>query len=116
MTVEDLIFKEIDKLTEELEMTDPGTKEYEVKSNRLDRLMDKAIEIGKYNVDREDKITQNGKENNSRLVGHFISAAGIVLPIIVTIWGTKATLKFEETGTVTTIMGRGFINKLLPKK
>ena len=29
---------------------------------------------------------------------------------------TLTSLKFEEEGTVTTIVGRGFVNKLLPKK
>ena len=55
--------------------------------------------------DRKDRRFKNG-----------IALGGIVLPLAVTIWGTLKTLKFEEEGTVTTMMGRGFINKLIPKK
>ena len=56
------------------------------------------------------------EEKKDRLVKNIITAAGIVLPLVITVWGTKVSLKFEEEGTFTTIMGRGFINKLLPKK
>ena len=55
-------------------------------------------------------------EKKDRLIRNCISAAGIIIPSLLTIWGTFKTFKFEQEGTVTTIMGRGFINKLLPKK
>ena len=51
-----------------------------------------------------------------KTVGYAVNVAGIVLPLLVTIWGTKVTLEFEQEGNVTTIMGKGFFNKLLPKK
>ena len=62
------------------------------------------------------RVQQAEDERKDRKLKNGISVAGIVIPIVVTIWGTLKTLKFEETGTVTTIMGRGFIQKLLPKK
>lgn len=116
MTIEELLFEEIEKLKDELDEAEPGSKEYEAKANRLDRLMSQAIEIGKFNVEHEDKQALMNEDKKDRLVKNLLSAAGIVLPIIVTVWGTKASFKFEQEGTVTTIMGRGFINKLLPKK
>ena len=63
-----------------------------------------------------DEVDKMEEEKKDRLVKNCISIGGIVLPVAVTIWGTLKSLKFEESGTVTTIMGRGFINKLLPKK
>ena len=55
-------------------------------------------------------------EKRDRRIKNGITIAGIVIPSIITIWGTIKSLNFEKEGTVTTIMGRGFINKLLPKK
>ena len=55
-------------------------------------------------------------ERKDRLVRNGITIASIVIPTAVTIWGTLKSFKFEETGTVTTTIGRGFINKLIPKK
>lgn len=116
MTIEDLVLQEIDRLNEELEELEPGTKQYEATANRLHTLMDKAIEMGRINMDHEDKVVQMNEERKDRIVRNAISVAGIVLPIAVTVWGTLFTTKFEEAGSYTTIMGRGFINKLLPKK
>lgn len=66
--------------------------------------------------EQEIRERQMKEERTNRIVTTIITATGIVLPIVVTIWGTKKSFEFEQTGTITTIMGRGFVNKLLPKK
>lgn len=104
-----------------------GTKEHSEAVDDLAKLVDRKIKLNEVEIDCEDKaaIRENDKlikqqqledEKKDRLIKNILTAAGIVLPILVTIWGTKVSLKFEEEGTFTTIMGRGFINKLLPKK
>ena len=105
----------------------PGTEQHKAAADTVVKFMDRAIEMEKVNNDCDDKteIRENDRamkqqqlddEKKDRLIKNIISGAGIALPLIVTIWGTKVSLKFEETGSFTTIMGRGFINKLLPKK
>ena len=79
-------------------------------------MFDKKIEMDKVESEQLIKKQQLEDEKKDRLVKNIMTAAGIALPLLVTIWGTKVSLKFEEEGTFTTIMGRGFINKLLPKK
>lgn len=67
-------------------------------------------------LERELKLKQMAEERKDRIVKNCISVGGIVLPIIVTIWGTYKSFEFEKEGSITTIMGRGFISKLIPKK
>jgi len=62
------------------------------------------------------KLKQLEEERKSRLITNCIGIAGIVIPSLITIWGTVKSFEFEKEGTITTIMGRGFINKLLPRK
>jgi hypothetical protein len=50
------------------------------------------------------------------MIQNGITVGSIVVSTVVTIWGTLASFKFEKEGTVTTILGRQFISKLLPKK
>lgn len=127
MNIETLLYDEIETEFEKLRTTDTGSEQYKVTVDGLTKLMDRAIEMEKVNNDCDDKAKireseqlmkeqQLLEDKKDRLVKNIISAAGVVLPLIVTIWGTKVSLKFEEEGTFTTIMGRGFINKLLPKK
>ena len=92
------------------------TRESELELKRAQFESEQAMKQEQFESEQSMKKQQMDDEKRDRLVKNIISAAGIALPLIVTIWGTKVSLKFEEEGTFTTIMGRGFINKLLPKK
>ena len=69
-----------------------------------------------FEAEQKLKLKQMEEDKKDRLIKNCMTAAGIVIPSVLTIWGTLKSLEFEKTGTVTTIMGRGFINKLLPRK
>lgn len=125
--VETLLHNRIDEVTSELSNAKPGSQEHKALASEYSDLMDKVIKMDEVEIDcaeraaaRESeqlmKQQQMEDEKKDRLVKNVLTAAGIVLPLAVTIWGTKVSLKFEEEGTFTTVMGRGFINKLLPKK
>lgn len=74
------------------------------------------LETEKANLEIDLKRKQIEEDRKDRFIRNCISIAGIIIPTLVTIWGTKKSFEFEKEGTITTIMGRGFINKLLPKK
>lgn len=82
----------------------------------LTKLLDRAIEMEKLEADKAEKEATRKEDRIDRLIKHGLTIAGIVIPTAVTIWGTIKSIEFEKEGTITTIMGRGFINKLLPKK
>jgi hypothetical protein len=127
VNIDPQLYEVIKEDFDKLKGNDLGSDERKAALDEVTKLMDRAIEIEKINTDCQSKAKtleseelmrkqQIEDEKKDRLIKNLISVAGIVLPIGLTIWGTKVSLKFEEEGTVTTIMGRGFINKLLPKK
>lgn len=127
MSIKTLLNDEIKDQIEEVGKMEVGTDTYKTAVDGLTKLMDKAIEMDKVENERKDRITTQSIENDLKLkqmederkdrkVRNSIAAAGIAIPSLITVWGTIKSIKFEETGTITTIMGRGFINKLLPKK
>lgn len=116
MNFEELLEDDLVSEMEKLRKTQYDAKEYGTVADTVVKLMDRKIEMEKVKNEQLFREQQLADEKKDRLIKNLLSAAGIVLPIAVTIWGTKVSLKFEETGTFTTIMGRGFINKLLPKK
>lgn len=145
MSIETLLEGEIESELQTLGEMEVGTNEYKTVVDGLTKLIDRAIEMDKFNIDQEErnsdreferelklkqmeeerlerefereyKLKQVNEDKKDRLIKNILTGFGIGLPIIITIWGTNKSLKFEETGTVTTIMGRGFINKLLPNK
>ena len=123
MKIKETLYKEIEDELQALNEIEVGTDEYKSSVDGVTKLLDRAIEIEKHEAEMKEreaeriaKNIQVAEEQKDRVVKNYISASGVVLPLLVTIWGTLKSFKFEKDGTVTTIMGRGFINKLLPKK
>ena len=127
MNIEKLLDEEIQSEFECLKDMEMGSDAYKTGVEGLSKLMDRSIELKKIEMEcsdsRENKELENAMkeqqfeaEQKDRKTRNLITIAGIVVPTMVTIWGTLKTFKFEETGTVTSPLGRGFINKILPKK
>ena len=127
MRIETKLQEEIANELDEVGKMTLGSDEYRCTVDGLAKLMDKAIELERINIERRDKVEvreeesdfrakQMAEERKDRQIKNWIALLGIAIPTAVTIWGTIKSIEFEKEGTITTIMGRGFINKLLPKK
>ena len=125
--IETLLHEEIQDGFDALSRMERGTETHKTTVDEVAKLFDKAIEIEKLEMEAKErekareieaslKRAQMEEDRKDRRVKNGIAIGGIVLPLAVTIWGTFKTFRFEETGTVTTMMGRGFINKRIPKK
>ena len=125
--IETLLHEEIQDGFDALSRMERGTETHKTTVDEVAKLFDKAIEIEKLEIEAKErekareieaslKRAQMEEDRKDRRVKNGIAIGGIVLPLAVTVWGTFKTFRFEETGTVTTMMGRGFINKLIPKK
>lgn len=126
-SIRELLDEEIQVEFEKLSKLEVGSESYKATVDGLAKLVDRAVEIDKtemenatkieaQNIENDLKALQIKEDNRDRWVRNGIAIAGIIVPSVLTVWGTLKSFKFEETGTVTTILGRGFINKLLPKK
>ena len=126
-SIRELLDEEIQVEFEKLSKLEVGSESYKATVDGLTKLVDRAVEIDKtemenatkieaQNIENDLKALQIKEDNLDRWVRNGIAIAGIIVPSVLTVWGTLKSFKFEETGTVTTILGRGFINKLLPKK
>lgn len=127
MNIERLLRKEIVDELETLSKIQIGSEDYKSAVDGLTKLMDRAIEMEKIDREMDEKTKSREDEKclriqelyenqKNRKLSNYIAIGGLVVPAILTVWGTIKTINFEKEGTITTIMGRGFINKLLPKK
>ena len=123
MEIEELLREEIKSELSILEEMDIGSDAYKATVDSVTKLTDRLIELKKLSVDSSDKVVEHDlkreqldEERKDRLVRNCIAVAGIIIPSVITIWGTVKSFEFEKEGTITTSIGRGFINKLLPRK
>ena len=102
------IENEIDKIGE---MT-LGTPEHAKAVESWSKLVSSANEINKTEASIAQAEQQMAEERRSRWVGYGFRLLEIGAPLAMTWAGTKMVLKFEETGSITTTVGRQIIPKL----
>lgn len=122
--IKSLLKKEIEAEFLELEKMQIGTDDYKTSVDGITKMIDKSIEISKIEADIDSKkealdvetdleLKKQKNEHFNKMIVNILSGASIVSGVALTIWGTYKTLKFEETGTVTTTAGRNFINSVV---
>lgn len=127
MRMEDLLKREICEDLEGMLELELGTDEHKASVDAVTKLIDRATELRKLEIEHQErlesrkaegelKLKQMKEDKVDRIIGYVINVAGIVIPVIVTVWGTKVSLKFEEEGTITTSAGRNFFSRLFHKK
>lgn len=104
-----------------------GSDEYKVTVEQLTKMSDRVIEIEKFEseeenqkstreIDKDLRLKQMRQEQIDRYIKHGLTAISVIGGIALTIWGAKASWRFEETGTVTSTAGRKFIGNLFFRK
>ena len=115
MNIKTLLDVEIEDLFNKLAELPKDSKEYAAVESNLTALMDRKIEIEKLESSEAQAEKQMKEDRKTRLAKNLIDVGAIVLPLAVTIWGAKASFRFEEEGTITTAIGRKFMDKLIKK-
>lgn len=116
MSIETKLQVEIEEKFDELAELSSSSKEYATAVDSVTKLMDRAIELEKLESSETNTEKQMKEDRKSRLYKSIIDVGSIILPLAVTIWGAMASFKFEEEGTITTTIGRKFMDKLISKK
>ena len=134
MSTKTLLEEEIQSEIDEIGKLNVGSEEHKAASEALAKLLDKYNELEKTEIEAQDKYDDREAEREHReaelafkekqlkhekrdaIIKNILTGVTFVGGCALTIWGTKVSIKFEETGSFTTIMGRGFVQKLLPKK
>ena len=121
-----MLHDEIESELKNLGSMDCCSEDYKVAVDGLTKLLDRAIEMEKLDISKEEaeanrynelektmlQIEEEKKTRRSNLGVNLLSvAAGVGTAIV----GTLITLKFEETGSVSTIAGKEWTRKLFNK-
>lgn len=126
MSIETMLKDEIKDEMEELKKIQVGSDEYKVAVDGVTKLCDRVIEMQKLEAEAEErkrnheddiliKQQQLKETKKDNTVKNVITVFSIAIPAGVTIWGAVKSFEFEKEGTITTIFGRGFLNKILKK-
>lgn len=115
MKYKKLLEDEIAAELEAMQEMDTISDDYRVAVDGLTKLIDRSIELEKLENSKSDEKDKAEFDKIDKLLDHSISVIGILIPVALTVWGVHMTFEFEKEGTVTTLMGKSFINKLIKK-
>jgi hypothetical protein len=115
-SIKTLLHEEIENEIEKIGDMELGTPEHAKAVESWSKLVNSANEINKTEASIAQAEQQMTDEKRSRLVGYGFRLLEIGAPLAMTWAGTKMVLKFEETGSITTTVGRQIIPKLFRSK
>lgn len=123
MNIRELLEERVQTDLENLDGMDVGSTEYQTTVKGITEMADRIIEIDKIEKDYEEKEVSR-KEGNElkkrelldQMIKNGLTFVSIAGGFVITAWGTIKTFKFEETGTITSNAGRGFMNRIFSKK
>ena len=124
--IDTLLEKRIEHIFEQLDGMEVTSDEYKATADELVKLLDRNIEIRKVEadildkkesrkVDAELKREEMETTKKDQWIKNGLTAASIGLPFAGLVWGVYKTFEFEREGVITSIMGRGIINRFVPK-
>lgn len=127
MSLKALLDDAIENGFNKLEKMEVGSDQYKTTVDQLTKMTDRVIEIEKLDsedhnqksnreIDKDLRLKQMKQEQLDRYIKHCLTAVSVLGGIALTVWGAKASWRFEETGTITSTAGRKFINNLFFKK
>ena len=123
MSLKTLLNIAIEDGFDKLEKMEVGSEEYKSTVEQLTKMSDRVIDIEKLDLEEENQKTdadlrlkQIKQEQVDKYIKHGLTAVSVLGGLILTVWGAKASWRFEETGTITSTAGRKFVNNLFFKK
>ena len=103
-----------------LKLEEAKVTESEVGKRAVDdvvKLTDCLIEIKKLESDEEAKKEEQKRQIQKERWQNGIAIAGIAVPASLSLYGICKTFKFDDAGgIISSTLGRGFLNKIVPKK
>lgn len=126
-TTKHLLEDEIQAEIEEISKMEIGSEKHKMASEALSKLVDKYNDMDKLELEYQDKYDgreaelsfkekQLEYEQKDARIKNCLTATSICGGFLITIWGVCKSLKFEETGVFSSLMSRGWIQKIIPKK
>ena len=123
MKIETLLKEEITDEFENLKKMELGTETYKTTVDGLTKLVDRSIKLteieqeqlnkeAEMKMEAEMKQQELDNERRNNKIKNGIAIGSIITTVGLSIWGTIKSFEFEKEGSITTIMGRNFINNL----
>lgn len=102
--IEEALWNDYEAVNDLLGGLEINSKEYEDASKERDNIRNELI-----------KLNQTVSENKRDKIRNIISIVTFTVSTVVSVYAISKTFKFDQEATVTSTLGRGILNGVVPK-
>lgn len=94
---------------------DFGSSEYKTMSEEVDHIRNELLKLKQIDNDRIIKENEIKNENRKEKIRNIITIVTFSCSTLISLITINKTFKFDEGATVTSTLGRGVLNSVVPK-
>lgn len=107
-------YKDVSDLINGLDVKDNGEAYINAQETK-DKIRQEIIKVEQIKLESENQKLQISSDSRKDTFRNVISIATFGITTALSAWTICKTFKFDETGTVTSTLGKGMLNGVIPK-
>lgn len=113
--IKETLWADYESVSDKIKVTDIDNARYESLLEERDKIRNELIKFEQSTIDMELKKTQIEAENKRDKIRNMITIGTFVVSTALSLYGISKTFKFDQDATVTSTLGRGILNSVIPK-
>jgi hypothetical protein len=115
MKIKETLWADYKDVSDKLKVMDIKNERYETLLEERDKIRNELIKFEQSTIDRDIKTSQIEAENKRDKIRNLISVGTFVVSTTLSLYAISRTFMFDEESTVTSTLGRGILNSVIPK-
>lgn len=113
--INETLWKDYDKVSQKIETLDVQDESYKMLLEEEDKIRNELIKLELAHMEADVKRGQIEAEDKREMIRNRITIGTFGVSTIISVIALYKTFKFDETGTVTSTLGRNILNGVVPK-
>ena len=113
--IEEALWDDYKDVSNRIESIGVDSNEYEEALKERDNIRNELIKLEQIKKETGVKVSQIQSENKREKIRNGITIATFMVSTIVSVCAINKTFKFDQVATVTSTLGRGILNGVVPK-
>lgn len=113
--IKETLWADYSKVSKQIESLEIKDDNYELLLEERDKIRNELIKFEQADMEAKHKQGQLEAENKREKIRNQITIGTFVVSTGVSVWAILRTFRFDETATITSTMGRGILNGVIPK-
>lgn len=113
--IKQTLWKDYNDVSEQIDELNVGDEHYKLLLEEKDKIRNELIKLEEANMETKLKEGQIEADNNKEKIRNAITIGTFAITTGVSLYAIIKTFKFDTDSTVTSTLGRGILNGVVPK-